>query len=255
MLPDFSEPLNFVILTSVIFLIITGRYFLIAGAFYAIFYVWFPEKWKAKKINEKEYKKGQFRSEIKYSIISGFIFAVTGAIAFVLWQKGLTKVYLNFNDHALWYVPISLFIYMIVQETYYYWMHRWMHIPRVFKIVHKVHHDSKISSPFTAFSFHPFEAILQAILLPIMIMFIPIHLYVLIFLLVIMSISSVINHLDIEVYPRSWKNTFSRYVIGATHHSLHHRFYKNNFGLYFTFWDLFSKTESSRFDEWYDKKK
>lgn len=123
-----------------------------------------------------------------------------------------------------------------------------MHIPRIFRVVHKVHHDSKISSPFTAFSFHPIEALLQAIFIPILLMIIPIHLYVIIVLLTIMSISSVINHLDIEIYPEGSQHNFSKWVIGATHHAQHHQRYKYNFGLYFTIWDRLKKTESPEFN-------
>lgn len=253
MFPDFSQPMNFLMLFGVIFLFITGRYFLIAGIFYGVFYVWFPKVWQQRKINQRGYKDGQFKKEIGYSMISGCIFSLLGAIAFLLWQKGFTKVYLNLNDYGWWYLPVSLVIYMFLQETYYYWMHRWMHIPTIFRVVHKVHHDSKISSPFTAFSFHPIEALLQAVFLPVLILFIPIHLYVLILLLVIMSFSSVINHLDIELYPATWKNNFAKWLIGATHHSLHHRFYKHNYGLYFTFWDVWEKTESQKFGEIYDR--
>ena len=250
---DFSQPINFLLLFVIIFLIITGRYFLVSGIFYGIFYVRSPKVWQQRKINQRGYKDGQFKKEIKYSVISGCIFSLIGSISVLLWQKGFTKVYTNLSDFGWWYLPLSLIIYMFLQETYYYWLHRWMHIPKIFRIVHKVHHDSKISSPFTAFSFHPIEAFLQAIFLPILLLFIPIHLYVLILLLVIMSISSVINHLDIEIYPASWKNNFAKLLIGATHHSLHHTYYKNNYGLYFTFWDVWKKTESNKFDEIYDR--
>ncbi|MGZ5247104.1 MAG: hypothetical protein ACXWV5_08645, partial [Flavitalea sp.] len=37
--------------------------------------------------------------------------------------------------------------------------------------------------------------------------------------------------------------------IGATHHSLHHKQFKFNYGLYFTFWDKWKKTESPDFEK------
>jgi len=242
-LPDFTSGYWPLLLTALFFLVITARYFLVAGIFYFIFYIWFRNKYAARKINKKEYKSGQFKKEIKYSLISSLIFAVAGAITVILWQKGYTKVYTKIDLFGWWYLPVSLLIYMLLQETYYYWIHRWMHIPAVFKIVHKIHHDSHIASPFTAFSFHPIEGLLQAIFLPLVLMFVPIHYFVIIFLLVIMSISSVINHLDIEIYPKNSFHTWGKWVIGATHHSMHHKYYKYNFGLYFTFWDRIKKTE------------
>jgi hypothetical protein len=52
----------------------------------------------------------------------------------------------------------------------------------------------------TIMQFHPWEALFQAIFLPIMLMILPMHYYVIVVQLVIMTISSVINHLDIEIY-------------------------------------------------------
>jgi sterol desaturase/sphingolipid hydroxylase (fatty acid hydroxylase superfamily) len=65
-----------------------------------------------------------------------------------------------------------------------------------------------------------------------------------------MSITSVINHLNIEIYPEGFrKNFFLKWWIGATHHSMHHKQFKYNFGLYFTFWDKWKKTESPLYTE------
>lgn len=248
-LPDFLSFHWFVYLTAIAFIIITGRYFLIAGIFYFIFYVWFPLKWKGRKINKKAYKEGQFKNEIKWSLLNALLFAVTAGIMVILWQRGYTKIYTVPRLYGWWYLPTSLVILMLVHETYYYWIHRWMHVPSVYRIVHKVHHDSKVASPFTAFSFHPIEGFLQAIFLPIMIMIVPIHYYIIIIQLTIMTFSSVINHLDIEIYPREKHPFWSKWVIGATHHSLHHKQYKYNYGLYFTFWDRITRTESPEFNK------
>lgn len=144
---------------------------------------------------------------------------------------------------------------MLLHETFYYWLHRLMHHPKVFTIVHKVHHDSNITSPWTAFSFHPLEGVLQAVFLPALLLLMPVHLYVLILHLTLMTFSSVINHLDIEVYPKNFhKNVFGRWLIGATHHSLHHKQFRYNYGLYFTFWDKWKKTESPVFEKLFEEK-
>jgi sterol desaturase/sphingolipid hydroxylase (fatty acid hydroxylase superfamily) len=254
-LPDFSQPLPFALATAVIFAVVIGRYLLIAGLFYGIFYLWFPGKWQQRKINSKAYKDGQFRREVKWSMFTGLLFALAGAGLLVLWQKGFTKVYLDTSLYAWWWMPLSLFVAMLLHETYYYWLHRWMHHPKVFRSVHKVHHDSNITSPWTAFSFHPLEGVLQALFLPLLLLFLPMHLYVVIIQLTIMTFSSVINHLDIEVYPHSFnKNFIGRWIIGATHHSLHHKQFKYNYGLYFTFWDKWKGTESPLYEQLFAEK-
>ncbi|MGI8598168.1 MAG: sterol desaturase family protein [Chitinophagaceae bacterium] len=254
-LPDLSSPWWFTIATMVVFAVVIGRYFLIAGLFYCIFYLWFPAKWQQRKINDRSYKKDQFKKEVKWSIITALLFAVAGSITAILWQQGYTKVYLDSTEYSWWWMPASLIIAMLIHETYYYWLHRWMHHPKVFKHIHKVHHDSNITSPWTAFSFHPWEGFLQAIFLPILLLFLPMHLYILIIYLTIMTFSSVINHLDIEVYPKKFSNNFfGKWFIGATHHSLHHKQFKYNYGLYFTFWDKWKKTESPLYQQLFKEK-
>ncbi len=253
--PDLSHPLVFIITTLIIFFIVIGRYLLIAGLFYSVFYLWFPKKWQQRKINERAYKKDQFKKELKWSIVTALLFALAGSILVLLWQKGYTKVYLNITDYPAWWLPVSLFIALVLHETYYYWLHRWMHHPRIFRVVHKVHHDSNITSPWTAFSFHPLEGLLQAIFLPLLLIVLPMHLYVVLLQLTIMTFSSVINHLDIEVYPKGfYKHFFGRWLIGATHHSLHHKQFKYNYGLYFTFWDKWEGTESPLYEGCLKKK-
>ncbi|RPD43620.1 sterol desaturase family protein [Paracnuella aquatica] len=254
-LPDFSQPLWFIVATVVVFAVVVGRYFLIAGLFHVVFYRYKPGRWQHRKINHRDYKKGQFRKEVQWSMITAALFAVAGAGTAVLWQKGYTQLYDDVHAYPLWWLPVSLIIAMLLHETYYYWLHRWMHHPKIFRIVHKVHHDSNITSPWTAFSFHPLEGLLQALFLPALLLVLPMHLYVLIIQLTLMTFSSVVNHLDIEVYPKNFHRHFlGRWLIGATHHSLHHKQFKYNYGLYFTFWDKWKNTESPLYAKLFEEK-
>ena len=248
-LPNFSQPEWFLFLVGIFFLVIIARYFLITGLFYLFFYKWFSKIWSTRKLNQKEYNKGQFGREVKWSMVTSLIFAIAGAITMVLWQHGYTRIYTSLSQYGWWYLPVSLIVFMLLHETYYYWFHRWMHQPKIFRIVHKVHHDSNITSPFTAFSFHPLEGLIQAVFMPIVLLVLPMHYYIIVLLLIIMTFSSVINHLDIEIYPPSFLRVPGNWLIGATHHSLHHRQFKYNYGLYFTFWDKIRATESPLFDK------
>jgi sterol desaturase/sphingolipid hydroxylase (fatty acid hydroxylase superfamily) len=254
-LPNLTHIFWFAVTVLVFFIIVIGRYLLIAGLFYGIFYIWFPAYWQQRKINSKAYKKGQFKKEVLWSTLTALLFAVTGTVALLLWQQGCTKVYVDTGQYPLWWMPASLILALLLHETYYYWLHRWMHHPKVFRIVHKVHHDSNITSPWTAFSFHPLEGLLQAIFLPVLLMILPMQVYMLLAQLTIMTISSVINHLDIEIYPRKFhKHILGKWLIGATHHSLHHKQFKYNYGLYFTFWDKWKHTESPLYEKLFEEK-
>jgi len=249
-IPDVSQPYYLVMAFLLFFAIIIGRYLLVSGLFYSVFYLWYPNKWKKKKIVTRPYKPGQLRNEISWSTLTSMIFALAGVITIWLWQHGHTRVYTDTARYGWWYLPLSLLLSMLGHETYYYWLHRLMHHPSVFRLVHKVHHDSNTTSPFTAFSFHPLEGLLQAIVLPLTLLVLPMHPYVILIQLTLMTFSSVINHLNIEIFPGNFhKHIVGKWIIGATHHSLHHKQFKYNFGLYFTFWDKWRSTESPAYDQ------
>jgi len=240
---------NFIQYIVIFFAILLLRYFATAGLFYT-YYIKIRSNTSTNKImSRRPAKKKQVSKEIYWSIISSAIFAFFGAITFWLWSQGLTAIYLNPLDYGYWYLPISLVIVLLIHETYYYWVHRAMHIPKVFKIVHRVHHQSISTTPWAAFSFHPWESILEALIVPAILVILPVNIYVLLFYLVFMTFSGVINHLDIEVYPASFRaSRFGKLWIDATHHHYHHKEFNTNYGLYFTFWDQWMGTESQKME-------
>ncbi len=238
---------NFLLYTLILFVILLIRYFATAGIFF-MYYLRHQNNTSAKKIlSRRPVKRKQIKNEIYWSIVSSAIFAFFGAVTYWLWLNGMTAVYLDPSLLGYWYLPISLLLVLLVHETYYYWVHRAMHFPRIYKIVHKVHHQSLSPTPWTAFSFHPWESVIEALILPVILIILPVNVYILLIYLVFITVSSVINHLDIEVYPDFFrKSTFGKLWIGATHHHLHHEEFNTNYGLYFTFWDKLMGTESSK---------
>ena len=196
----------------------------------------------------------QRNKEILMSGISSFIFGLIGVLMIMMWQYDLTAIYIEWSAYPLWYVPISALLAFFIHETYYYWLHRWLHTPKIYRLIHKVHHDSIDTSVWTSFSFHPFESLLQALIIPAIMTVVPMHIYVLIVLLIVMTISAIINHAGVEIFPRyAHKHIVWRHFIGATHHDLHHRRFLFNYGLYFTFWDRWMKTEVDNYEEIYQK--
>lgn len=246
---DTLSPGILLVYAAIFFIAILFRYFVAAGIFYYYYYIRNFRKYDKRRLSKKLANREQLKKEIYWSIKSSAIFALVGAGTYWLWLKGYTAVYLDPETYGYWYLPVSLVIIMLIHETYYYWVHRWMHHPKIFRIVHKVHHDSRIPTPWTAFSFHPWESLIEALILPLILIFLPVNAYVLGFYLLVMTISSVVNHLDIEVYP-VWfqKSRFGKLFIGATHHHHHHTEFMTNYGLYFTFWDKLMATESRKME-------
>lgn len=71
------------------------------------------------------------------------------------------------------------------------------------------------------------------------------NIYVLGTYVLLMTLSSVINHLGIEIFPQRFRNSWpGKQLINATHHQYQHEEFFTNYGLYFTFWDRWMATES-----------
>lgn len=250
---DYTIPSTFLYLFGVFSVIIFVRYVIMSGLYQRLIYDRLAHL-KPKRIISPKYPEDQRRREIIWSGISSILFGFIGVLMIMAWQRGYTAIYVDWQAYPLWYIPISFVGALLLHETYYYWIHRWLHHPKIYKYIHKVHHDSISTSVWTSFSFHPIESILQAIVVPLIVLIVPMHLSVLLILLMIMTVSAIINHAGVEIYPASWRdNVIMKWFIGSTHHDLHHRKFTKNFGLYFTFWDIWMKTESEEFDERWER--
>ncbi|NUO01655.1 MAG: sterol desaturase family protein [Saprospiraceae bacterium] len=254
-IPDLSDPMIFLLAVFGVSVVVFFRYVLIAGGFYFFFYRIARQHFTRRKISFRLRQPGQSWREVKWSALTSFAFGLAGALMLLAWQKGYTRIYTEPDAYGYAWLPVSLLIAMLLHETYYYWLHRWMHRPGVFRIIHKVHHDSLVTSPWTSFSFHPLESVLQAVVVPALTFALPFHYAVLVVLLTAMTISATINHLDIEIYPKGTsRHWLGRWLIGATHHSLHHLEFRTNYGLYFTFWDKWMGTESNKYETLIEEK-
>jgi sterol desaturase/sphingolipid hydroxylase (fatty acid hydroxylase superfamily) len=252
---DYLELGNFLWLFTVLSSFIFVRYLLLSAAFHQAFRNSLHSVLGNRDLLKVKLDREQAKKEIGYSFISSIIFAIIAVAMIIGWQHGIVKIYAETDSaHPWWYIPISLMLILFLHDTYYYWLHRLFHVKTVYKKVHRVHHKSIKTSAFTSFSFHPFESVAQAIAIPITLLFIPIHIYAFLGMLIFMTLSAIVNHLGVEVYPSGKAGAwFGKWFIGATHHDQHHRKFLVNYGLYFTFWDRWMGTEAPDFEENFKK--
>lgn len=218
-------------------LIVAVRYVVTSGAF----------AWATRRVRPGRYDglAAQIRMEIGWSLVSAGIFGIPAGVVAWGWQEhGWTRIYADAGAYPLWWMPLSLFLYLFAHDTWFYWTHRWMHWPRVFRAAHAVHHASRPPTAWAAMSFHPIETITGAIVIPALVFVIPIHIGMLSAVLSIMTLMGVTNHMGWEIFPRRLVNSrFGEWVITASHHQRHHEQYLCNYGLYFRFWDRLCATD------------
>jgi sterol desaturase/sphingolipid hydroxylase (fatty acid hydroxylase superfamily) len=232
MIPNhWPVPLALLIASLAVTLIVALRYMLASGLFAFITGRMRPGLYAGKAT--------QMGKEIRWSLLSAAIYGVPAGIVLWGWRKlGWTEIALEWDTLPAWYWPVSVLIYLFVQDTCFYWSHRAMHRPRLFRLAHAVHHDSRPPTAWTAMSFHPIEAITGAIVVPVLVFFVPIHVSALGVVLTIATVMGVTNHMGWEMFPR-WlvHSPLGHWLITASHHERHHEDYRCNFALYFRFWD------------------
>ena len=194
----------------------------------------------------------QMRREIGWSLVSAAIYGIpAGLVAWGWSERGWTRIYDSWSAADWWYAPLSLIAYLFAHDTWFYWTHRLMHRPNWFRAMHAVHHASRPPTAWAAMSFHPWEALTGAIVIPLLVFVIPVHVAVLSLVLLVMTVMGVTNHMGWDMFPRRFVNSrLGGWVITASHHQRHHEEYRCNYGLYFRFWDRLCGTDRGLSKSW-----
>ena len=191
-------------------------------------------------------------AEIGNSALTLVMFALVDLGLYWAHEAGHTQLYNRVSDHGWWYLAGSIGLMLLLHDAWFYWTHRLMHHPFLFRHVHKVHHQSVDPSPFAAFSFHPLEALIEAGIYVLFAFLFPVHLLALYGWQLIQMVLNVIGHLGYELYPPSFTTHWLfRWKTPSTHHNMHHARFKGNYGLYFTWWDRWLNTEFADYQETY----
>ncbi|MCB0634987.1 MAG: sterol desaturase family protein, partial [Lewinella sp.] len=144
---------------------------------------------------------------------------------------------------GIWYLPFSFAMLVVLHDAYFYWMHRLLHHPRLFRWMHLAHHRSNNPTPWASLAFDPLEAVLEIAIVPVLVLVIPLHPTVLLAFATWALAWNVIGHLGYELFPGGWvDHPVLRWLNTSTHHNLHHRYSKGNYGLYFNWWDRWMDT-------------
>jgi sterol desaturase/sphingolipid hydroxylase (fatty acid hydroxylase superfamily) len=186
------------------------------------------------------------RREMAYSLSTLLIFAAIGLVIFTQIMRGNMVIYQQPAQYGWAWLVCSQLAMIVWHDAYFYVTHRLLHTPWLFRHVHGVHHRSRNPSPWAAYAFHPIEAVVNALVVPLALCVVPLHISVIFIFGVHQILRNAHGHAAIETMPRG----FATHWLGGrftttTHHHLHHENAKGNYGLWFTWWDRWCKTERS----------
>ncbi len=215
--------------------------------FYLLLYNWKLPVFMDKKIQEPAITCEQLKAEVMFTLISLVIFCCAGFGVYLIYQNGYSKLYFEASKYGWIYLPLSIVIMVVLHDAYFYWTHRLLHTKWWFRNVHQTHHRSSNPSPWAALSFHPAEAFIQAFITILIVLFIPAHPIALFIFLVYMVLKNVLGHTGYELTAFAFKNTWwQQWRNTSTHHNNHHLYGRDNYGLYFTFWDKLMRTHREK---------
>ena len=159
-------------------------------------------------------------NEFKLSSISLFISSCIHACYFK---------YYKYNEFHWLQIPS----YLIIMDFFYYFLHRFMHLPLVYQWVHSQHHQFKPPSSWSASSLGIIETVLTMSIASFgPTYFYSFHPYVVHYVGLFLLVNSIFVHTNSGIdYP---------FLISPLEHYKHHLYglQNRNFGLFTNIWDI-----------------
>lgn len=227
-----------------------GRYVIATLAMMAVLWLIHRTSLRARIIQNRRPTKADYAREIRASVMSILVYAAV--FTPTLWMRSNGYTVGAFEGHASALVIAAyVVLLMIAHDTWFYWTHRALHAPALFKRMHRLHHRSITPTPFAAYAFAWPEAVVQALFVAFWVCLVPTPAFAMFLFLGVMIVRNVMGHAGTELHPRGMADHWLfGWINSTTHHDLHHSgSFDHNFGLYFTWWDRMMGTEHPRYRE------
>ena len=210
---------------------------------------------RVRKIQPRGFRWKKLRNEAFFAaitlLVSGFLL---GLITSTLTKAGFITFH---HERASWWVVgLEYALYFFAFDTWFYWLHRWMHREPIYTWVHKIHHFSTSPNLLTTLSVSPLESIINGGFVPLFVSVLTIHDQTMALIVPTNIIMGLYVHSGYEFFPRWWnRNWATKWFITATFHDQHHRYFTCNYGGYTTIWDRLCGTVRPKFEADFDKLK
>jgi len=208
---------------------------------------------KARKIQPRGFKWRTFRNEAIFAAINLVVSAlILGTLKTKLSQWGMIRF--NHETAAWWTILLEYALYFVLFDTWFYWLHRAMHIEPMYRWIHKLHHRSTAPNMLTTLSVSPFESFINGGFVPLFLAAFTVHDATMALIGPTNIIMGLYVHSGYEFLPRWWNRSWAtKWFISATFHDQHHKYFIGNFGGYTTVWDRLCGTMRPKFESDFDK--
>ena len=175
---------------------------------------------------------GQVRDNMFWTLGSGVLVWTTyEVLMFWAMANGLAPV-LSWGAHPVWFIAL-FFLIPIWESFYFYWIHRLLHVPFLYRHVHSLHHRNVNVGPWSGLSMHPVEHVifLGSVFIHLIVPAHPVHV---LYHLQYYALTAATTHTGFEGLFIKNEN---RLKLGTFHHQMHHRYFECNYGSLEIPWD------------------
>lgn len=208
-------------------LIVTGL--IVAGALNGYF--------AARKIQSPGLDWRQLRREVLLAILT---VGVVGTTLTVFTDKLHALGWISFRAEpaAWWVIALEYLLYWFYFDAYFYWAHRLIHVEPLYRWIHRTHHLSTKPNFLTALSNNPIEPAITGLGVPLFFVLFTVHETTRLMVMPTALIMGFYTHVGYELMPKWWtRNPVTKWIVTATFHDQHHKYFTGNYGAYMTIWD------------------
>jgi len=174
----------------------------------------------------------QVKDNMFWSLISGVgVWTLYETIVFWAMANSIAPVLIFDNN------PIVFIVWFLLTPVWisfhFYWTHRLLHWPALYKLVHSVHHRNVNVGPWSGLSMHPIEHLIffSSIGIHFIIPTDPLHV---LFHMQHQALQAASSHTGYESMLVKDKKALA---LGTFHHQMHHRYFEVNYGTLEMPWD------------------
>lgn len=211
----------------------------VAGGLHLYFHRW-KRQGKDLKFDARDLKAQSRTFTFNSQVIDNMVWSLGSGVAFWTAYEAITfwamangyAPVLLWADNPVWFVAL-FFLTPVWISFHFYWVHRWLHWPPLYKLAHALHHRNVNVGPWSGFSMHPVEHLLflSSILVHWIVAAHPIHI---LFHMQHQALTAATSHTGFEGVLVKDRN---RLALGTFHHQMHHRYFECNYGNLEVPWD------------------
>ncbi len=184
----------------------------------------FDSRWPATD-KSKFLWRNQTKDNMFWSLVSGCT-VWTGYESLTLWAQASGYVSsVEWNDAPIYLTLMAVAVFFW-STIHFYWNHRLLHWPPLFRIAHELHHRNGNTGPWTGISMHPLEHVIYFSLFALW-WVVPVHPVIVILCGFYQGIGPSISHCD---FHQVLLGKRARISGGDQFHQLHHRYFEVNYG-------------------------